>query len=143
MTNGRTTTITHARTDGRCPFLRCLSQLKITEYNTSGTESHLKFLMKVSTFQPNMNTFQTLTLRSNCTYCTDIEDFFLLFEDKCSQTHTCAGRIMGIQSHVRDKVLKPPGYDPRDIVALVERYGDAHISGSGWRPVDPEEWIAD
>jgi hypothetical protein len=27
-----------------------------------------------------------------------------LFEDKCSQTHTCAGRIMGIQSHVRDNI---------------------------------------
>ena len=76
-------------------------------------------------------------------FSTDMEDYFLLFEDKRSQTHTCAGRIMGIQSHVRDKVLKPPGYDPRDIVALVERYGDAHISDSGWRPVDEDEWFAE
>ena len=74
---------------------------------------------------------------------TDMEDYFLLFEDKCSQMHTCAGRIMGIQSHVREKLLKPPDYDPRDIVALVEKYGDAHISDSGWRAVDQEEWFSD
>ena len=74
---------------------------------------------------------------------TDMEDYFLLFEDKCSQLHTCAGRIMGIQSYFRDKVLKPPSYDPRDIVALVEKYGDAHISDSGWRAVDQEEWYAE
>ena len=74
---------------------------------------------------------------------TDMEDYFLLFEDRCSQSHTCAGRIMGIQSHVRDKVLKPPSYDPRDIVALVEKYGDAQISDSGWRAVDQEEGYAD
>ena len=42
---------------------------------------------------------------------TDMEDYFLLFEDRCSQSHTCAGRVMGIQSHVRDQLLKPP--DPR------------------------------
>ena len=77
------------------------------------------------------------------TFPADIEDYFLLFEDRCSQSHTCAGRVMGIQSQVRDKVLKPPSYDPRDIVALVEKYGDAHISDSGWRPVDPEEWYSD
>ena len=53
-------------------------------------------------------------------FLTDKEDYFLLFEDSCSQSHTCAGRVMGIQAHVRDKVLKPPSYDPRDIVALVE-----------------------
>ena len=76
-------------------------------------------------------------------FSTDMEDYFLLFEDKCSQSHMCAGRIMGIQSHVRDKVLRPPDYDPRDIVALVEKYGDAHISDSGWRAVDQEEWYAE
>ena len=42
---------------------------------------------------------------------TDLEDYFFLFEDKCSLSHTCAGRIMGIQSHARDKVLKPPVYE--------------------------------
>ena len=65
------------------------------------------------------------------------------YEDSCSQSHTCAGRLMGIQVPVRDKVLKPPSYDPRDIVALLEKYGDAHISDSGWRPVDQEEWYSD
>ena len=54
------------------------------------------------------------------TFPTDLEDYFLLFENKCSQIHTCAGRVMGIQSHVRERVIKPPSYDPRDIVALVE-----------------------
>ena len=73
---------------------------------------------------------------------TDLEDYFLLFEDKCSQLHTCAARVMGIQSHARESVIKPPSYDPRDIVALVEKYGDAHISDSGWREVDQEEWYA-
>ena len=55
----------------------------------------------------------------------------------------CAGRVMGIQSHVRDQLLKQPDYDPRDIVALLEKYGDAHISDSGWSAVDPEEWYSD
>jgi hypothetical protein len=59
------------------------------------------------------------------------------------QSHTCAVRVMGIQAHVRDKVIKPPDYDPRDIVALVEKYGDAYISDFDWRIVDPEEWYAD
>ena len=66
-----------------------------------------------------------------------------VFEDKCSQLHNCAARVMGIQSHARESVIKPPSYDPRDIVALVEKYGDAHISDSGWRAVDPEECYAD
>ena len=50
---------------------------------------------------------------------------------------------MGIQSHVRDKVIKPPSYDPWDIVALVGKYKDAHISDSEWRAVDTKEWYAD
>lgn len=59
-------------------------------------------------------------------------------------SHTlCAGRVMGIKAHVRDKLIKPPSYDPRDIVALVEKYGDACISDRGWRIVDPEEWHTD
>ena len=74
---------------------------------------------------------------------TDMEEYFLLFEDKCSQLHTCAGRVMGIQAHARESVIEPPSYDPRDIVALVEKYGDAHVSDSGWRVVDREEWYAD
>ena len=53
---------------------------------------------------------------------TDMEDNVLLFKDSCSQSHTCADRIMGIQAHIRDKGLKPPSYDPRDILALVEKY---------------------
>ena len=68
----------------------------------------------------------------------EMEDYFLPFEDRCSQSHTCAGI-----SQVRDKLLKPPDYEPGDIVALVEKYGDAHISDSGWRAVDPEEWYSD
>ena len=70
-------------------------------------------------------------------------DYFLLFEDECTQLNTCAGRVAGVLSHVRDKVIAPPSYDSRDIVELIEKYGDAHISDSGWREVDPEEWFAD
>jgi hypothetical protein len=71
----------------------------------------------------------------------ELEDYFLLFEDKCDLSHACAGRVMGVASHFRDKVLKPPDYDPRNIVDLIDKYGDAHISDSGWREVDTEEWF--
>ena len=71
----------------------------------------------------------------------EIEDYFLLFEDKCSQSHICAGRVMGVLSHFRKHVIEPPSYDPRNIVDLLDKYRDAHISG--WREVDPEEWVAD
>ena len=73
----------------------------------------------------------------------DIEDFFLLFEDKCELSHACAGRVMGVASYYRDKVLGPPKYDPRNIVDLLDKYGDAHISDSGWMEVDAEEWYGD
>ena len=40
----------------------------------------------------------------------DVEDYFLLFEDECTtQSHSCAGRVMGVLFDMRDKVLKPPG----------------------------------
>ena len=42
----------------------------------------------------------------------------------------------------RDKVLKPPIYDPRNVVDLIDKYRDAHIMDSGWREVDTEEWVA-
>ena len=47
---------------------------------------------------------------------------------------------MGVLEDVREKVIMAPDYDPRNIVDLVERYGDAHISDCGWREVDREEW---
>ena len=50
---------------------------------------------------------------------------------------------MGVLAHVRDNVVKAPVHDPRNIVDLVERYGDAHISDCGWRAVDQEEWYAE
>ena len=71
----------------------------------------------------------------------DFEDYFILFEEKCTISHNCAGRVSGLQAHVRDKVLDPPDYDQRDIVQLIEKYGDAHLSDSGWREVDQEEWF--
>ena len=77
---------------------------------------------------------------SDSNFDKDIEDYFLLFEDKCSQSHVCAGRVMGVLSHLRENVIKPPSYDPRNIVDLLDKYRDAHISDSGWREVDPEEW---
>ena len=50
---------------------------------------------------------------------------------------------MGVLEHVRDKVIKPPDYDPGDIEDLIEKYGDAHISDAGWRKVDREEGYLD
>ena len=77
------------------------------------------------------------------TFPKDFEDYFLMFEDDCTtQSHTCAGRVMGVLFNMRDKVLQPPGYDPRDVVDLMDRYRDAHIMDSGWREVDTEEWNA-
>ena len=70
-------------------------------------------------------------------FCKDIEDYFVLFEDECSlMTHTYAGRVARVLDHVRDKVIGPPDYDLRNIVDLLDKYGDGHISDSGWREVD-------
>ena len=49
--------------------------------------------------------------------------------------------VLGVASNFREKVLKPPDYDPRNIVDLIDKYGDAHINDSGWREVDSEEWF--
>ena len=70
----------------------------------------------------------------------NLEDYFILFEDECTKSHACAGRVMGVLSGMMEKVIGPPSFDPRNIVDLVDKYGDAHISDSGWREVDPEEW---
>ena len=73
----------------------------------------------------------------------DLEDYFLLMEDECTtQTHSCAGRVMGVLFNMREQVLKPPSYDPRNVVDLLDKYRDAHIVDSGWREVDNEEWVA-
>ena len=50
----------------------------------------------------------------------EVEDYFLPFEDECSLSHSCAGRVMGVLEHVRDNVVKPPTHDPRNIMDLVE-----------------------
>jgi hypothetical protein len=76
-------------------------------------------------------------------FSNDVEDYFLLFEDQCTQSHSCAGRVSGVLSHIREKVIDPPNYDPRSIVDLLDKYEDGHISDSGWREVDPEEWYLD
>ena len=55
----------------------------------------------------------------------------MIFEDECTQSHACAGRVMGVLSHFKGKVLEPPSYDPRNIVDLIEKYRDAHISDGG------------
>ena len=37
---------------------------------------------------------------SDKTFCKDIEDYFLLFEDECSlQSHTCAARVARVLEH--------------------------------------------
>ena len=81
---------------------------------------------------------------SDTSFPKGIEDFFLLFEDECSLLahYNCAARVMGEVSNMKDKLLQPPSYDPRSILDLLERYGDAHIIDSGWREVDTEEWVA-
>ena len=80
---------------------------------------------------------------SDVNFPKDFEDYFLLMEDEClTQSHACAGRIMGVLFNMRDKVLKPPDYDPRNVVDLIDKYRDAHIMDSGWREVDTEEWVA-
>jgi hypothetical protein len=38
---------------------------------------------------------------------------------------------MEVLTHVRDIVVKAPEHIPRNIVDLVERYGDAHTSDCG------------
>ena len=60
-----------------------------------------------------------------------LEDYFLLFEDKCSLAHTGAGRVMGYLSHPREKVVGTPHYNPRSIVDILDKYRDGHISDSG------------
>ena len=73
----------------------------------------------------------------------EIEDYFLLMEDECStHSHNCGGRVTGVVFNMRNSVLKPPSYDPRNIVDLLDKYSDAHILDSGWREVDTEEWVA-
>ena len=62
--------------------------------------------------------------------------------DDCSiESHSCFGRISAVLFDKRDIALKPPDYDERNIIELLEKYSDAHILDSGWREVDPEEWI--
>ena len=68
----------------------------------------------------------------------NFEDYFILFEDQCTLSHNCAGRVSGLQAHVREKVLEPPTYDTRNMVNLLEKYGDAHLSDFGWREI---EWF--
>ena len=41
-----------------------------------------------------------------------------------------------------DSVLKPPSYDPRNNVDLLDKYIDAHTIDSGLREVDTEEWFS-
>ena len=73
----------------------------------------------------------------------DLEDFFLMMEDECSSQscHSCVGRVMGVLCGMRDKVVKPPSYDPRKIDDMLDKYRDGHILDMGWREVDEEEWF--
>ena len=73
----------------------------------------------------------------------ETQDYFLLMEDECStHSHNCGRRVRGVVFNMRDSILKPPSYDPRNSVDLLEKYRDAHILDSGWREVDMEEWVA-
>ena len=46
---------------------------------------------------------------SDASVSKELEDYFLLFEDECIQSHTCAGRVMGVLSHIREKAKKHYG----------------------------------
>ena len=75
-------------------------------------------------------------------FSVELQDYFIMFEDECSTlTHNCAGRIRGVLFNMKDKALKPPDFDSRSIIDLIEKYEDAHILDCGWREVDPEEWF--
>ena len=75
-------------------------------------------------------------------FSVELQDYFVMFEDECSTlSHNCAGRIRGVLFDVKNKALKPPDYDSRSIIDLIEKYEDAHILDCGWREVDPEEWF--
>ena len=66
----------------------------------------------------------------------EIEDYFLLMEDECStHSNNCGGRVSSVVFNMRKSVLKPPSYDPRNVLDLLNKYKDAHISDSGWREV--------
>ena len=38
----------------------------------------------------------------------EVEEYFLPFEDNCSLSFSCAGRVTGVLEHAREKVLKAP-----------------------------------
>ena len=64
----------------------------------------------------------------------NIEEYFLKFEDKCSsQSHNCLGRIRAVCSDRKDLA-----WTPRNIIDLLEKYGDGHVIDRGWR-----EWHGD
>ena len=72
----------------------------------------------------------------------EIQEYFLLMEDECSiHANKCCARVKSGVFDMRDWVIQPPKYDPRNIVDLLEKYGDAHILDMGWREVDTEEWF--
>ena len=58
----------------------------------------------------------------------DIEEYFIKFEDKCSQSHSCLGRIRAVSSDRKDLA-----WTPRNIIDLLEKYGDGHVIDRGWR----------
>ena len=50
-----------------------------------------------------------------------------MFEDICPLApHHCAARVSRVALNVRNSVLQQPDYDGRNIVELVDKYGDAH-----------------
>ena len=43
--------------------------------------------------------------------------WFQPFEDKCTLSYSCAGRVMEVLTHVRDIVFKAPEHDPTLVIA--------------------------
>jgi len=69
------------------------------------------------------------------TFPREVGDFFLLMEDECLLPHSCAGRIMAMLFSMRDKVLNNLSDDSPNVIDLLDKYGDAHVSDCGWRRV--------
>ena len=73
-------------------------------------------------------------------FAENVEDYFILKEDKCLLSHNCAGRVMNVRSDMIDRVVQDrPKDDPRDITYLLSLTEDGCIIDTGWKIVALDE----
>ena len=73
-------------------------------------------------------------------FAENVEDYFILKEDKCLLSHNCAGRVMNVRSDMIDRVMQDrPKDDPRDITYLLSLTEDGCIIDTGWKIVALDE----